>query len=439
MSKMKQMVLICLTLMLILTGCASKTNNQSSGTQTAPSTDAATPSSSQETDGGSKASSDVTLTISRWAGPHADDQAGLLKDFEKETGIKVKMDAIDYGQLHQKQVLNMSGKTGQYDLVWAQEIWVPEYAKTGYLLPLDDMVKDTSLTGSDWDFSDFNKGAIQVDTVDGKLYALPTFAQTPIMVYNKDMFAKEGLQPPKTWDETLKVAKHFHDKGTGIALPAKQGLAAVDVYSALIRSNDGGYFGNDGKLTLTSDANIEALQFWKDLAAVSMKGSTNWHWDEVNKAVQFGQAPFGYTISGIVSQLEDPANSKVAGKVGYAPLPYSKHPFGTSTFWSWCVTADSKHPKEAFKLAAWLTSKKIEKAQSLKNGQIANRQSLFSDKDLAGKAPWLAAVGEALAQSDTEPLGANAPKLLEAMQNSLSAVASKGSDPKQEMEKAQRT
>lgn len=380
----------------------------------------------------------IELVISRWAGPHADDQAAILKQFENETGIRVRMDAIDYFQLRQKQTLNLSGKTGAYDLVWAQEVWLPEYVSSGYLLPLDDFVKDESLSGKDFDLQDFNPNLIKINTINGKLYALPTFVQTPLMVYNKELLQKAGLQPPKTWEETLAVAKALHDKGKGIALPAKQGLAAVDIWIALARSNSGNYFNQEGKLQLVTDQNIETVKYWKELVAVAMKGSTNWHFDEVNKALQFGEAPIGLTISGLCGALEDEQQSKVVGKLGYSALPYKIRPFGTLSFWSWCVAADSRHPKEAYRLAAWLTSKSIEKQMSLKDGQIAARQSLFSDPELVAKAPWLAGVSEALKNADTQPLHKSAPKLMDAMEAALSAVAVNGADPKEQLEQVQK-
>src|ERR1700722_3332258 len=270
---------------------------------------------------GTGAGEKVELVISRWAGPHADDQAVILKQFEKETGIRVRMDAIDYSQLRQKQTLNLSGKTGAYDLVWVQEVWLPEYVSSGYLHPLDVFVKEEALSGKDFDFQDFNPNLIKINTIDGKLYALPTFVQTPLMVYNKELLQKAALQAPKTWEETLAVAKALHDKGKGIALPAKQGLAAVDIWIALARSNNGDYFDQKGKLQLVTEQNIETVEYWKNLVEVSMKGSTNWHFDEVNKALQFGEAPIGLTASGLCGALEDEQQSKVAGKVGYAALP----------------------------------------------------------------------------------------------------------------------
>ena len=74
---------------------------------------------------------------------------------------------------------------------------------------------------TDIDFADFEPSLIKLNSFDGKLYGLPTFVQTPLVVYNKDVFAKDSFQPPKTWEETLAIAKKLKEKGTGIAVPAK--------------------------------------------------------------------------------------------------------------------------------------------------------------------------------------------------------------------------
>ncbi|MFJ4028070.1 extracellular solute-binding protein [Paenarthrobacter sp. NPDC089989] len=51
-------------------------------------------------------------------------------------------------------------------------------------------------------------------TVNGKIYALPNQAIAPIVLYyNKDLFAKAGVQPPKTWDDIMSLVKTFNDMG----------------------------------------------------------------------------------------------------------------------------------------------------------------------------------------------------------------------------------
>lgn len=185
MKKVISLFLVSLLMLSTLLGCGgtSGTGNATGSTATAASTVTPTTPPSTET---------ITLVTSRWAGPNADDQAAVLKDFTAETGIQVKQDAIDYGQLHQKQVLNMSSNTGAYDLVYLQEIWFPEYVKAGYLKPLDDYIKNKDLAGPDFSTDNYIQSFMKIDTSDGKLYALPTFAQADLLAYNTDMITKAG-------------------------------------------------------------------------------------------------------------------------------------------------------------------------------------------------------------------------------------------------------
>lgn len=103
----------------------------------------------------------VHLTISRWSGPDADAMKTLLPEFTKETGIQVTMDAITYDNLQQKQVLDFSTHTGNYDLVWVPEVWLPEYARAGWLQPIQQYVNDPSLNKPDFDFTDFVPAILQ--------------------------------------------------------------------------------------------------------------------------------------------------------------------------------------------------------------------------------------------------------------------------------------
>jgi raffinose/stachyose/melibiose transport system substrate-binding protein len=53
-------------------------------------------------------------------------------------------------------------------------------------------------------------------TVNGKIYALPNQYVAPIVLfYNKELFQKAGVQPPKTWDDIMSLVKTFN--GMGIA------------------------------------------------------------------------------------------------------------------------------------------------------------------------------------------------------------------------------
>src|SRR5262249_51324401 len=221
---------------------------------------------------------------------------------------------------------NMSTKTGEYDLIYVPEAWFGEYSTAGYLTPLDDYVKDAKLTGEGWDFADFSKAGLDVYTANGSLQAIPYFAQTPLLVYDKDALAAAGITAPKTWPELLAAAAKLKEAGTGVALPYRQGSAITNIMAVLLAGNDSGFFDANGKLALNEPAVLETVAFTQELGKSSLNGSNGWHWDEVAKALQFGQAPMGITASGLFRGLEDANESNVAGKLGYAVIPYGKHP-----------------------------------------------------------------------------------------------------------------
>jgi raffinose/stachyose/melibiose transport system substrate-binding protein len=50
--------------------------------------------------------------------------------------------------------------------------------------------------------------------IDGKTYSLPANSIQPVMLfYNKDLFARIGAQPPKTWDDLMALVPRFNAAG----------------------------------------------------------------------------------------------------------------------------------------------------------------------------------------------------------------------------------
>lgn len=371
---------------------------------------------------GQKRTEKPTIVLSRWAGPHADDQKTVLTDYAE---ANARLDDIDYGNLKQKQIQSLSS-SADYDLVWVQEIWLPEYVSKGWLAPLDDLVKKHNV-----DLSIYSNAMVEMNRKDGKLYGFPTFAQTFILTYNKEWFEREGQKVPETVDELIQVARYFKEKGTGIAIPASQGQAAADLYAQFLYSAGGDYFNDEGKLDLLSDEAIYAAELWDELCKYSITGSLTWHHDQVSQAIREEAAPFGITISGLSGLDSDPESSKIVDKVGYAPVPGKELVAGCVSYWSWCVAKNSKNLEEAFKLAAWLTSPEIEKKQALMNGQITAVSSLAEDQEVVEKIPFLPATSKTLENAKTQPTSSSAARIFEPLCAALSEIASTDKAPRE--------
>lgn len=69
-------------------------------------------------------------------------------------------------------------------------------------------------------------------TFDGKIYGVPYNGIQPVVFfYNKDVFASNGVQPPKTWDDLLAAVKTFKAKGV---TPISVGGAGTDNWTYLM-------------------------------------------------------------------------------------------------------------------------------------------------------------------------------------------------------------
>ena len=63
------------------------------------------------------------------------------------------------------------------------------------------------------DLSVFSKDDLQFGEIDGKLNALPIAYNSPVIFYNRDIYAKYGLSVPETWDDLFAAAEVMREDG----------------------------------------------------------------------------------------------------------------------------------------------------------------------------------------------------------------------------------
>ena len=83
----------------------------------------------------------MPIAWSTIAGFYTDAMAELVQDFESKNCVKAKIVNIDNSQLYDKQVIEMVGKTGAYDVVTLETAEKAEFAENGYIQPMDDYIK----------------------------------------------------------------------------------------------------------------------------------------------------------------------------------------------------------------------------------------------------------------------------------------------------------
>ncbi len=143
----------------------------------------------------------------------------------------------------------------------------------------------------------------EANTVNGKVVALPAFADSMFLYYRKDLLDKYGIAPPKTWDELTAAAKKIAE---GEKNPDLQGLSfqgkAIEgaVCTFLLPYwSQGKNLVENGKLTFDKTAAVNSLKLWKSFVdqGVAKKNIAEVATDDTRKEFQAGNVVFAVNWS----------------------------------------------------------------------------------------------------------------------------------------------
>jgi ABC-type glycerol-3-phosphate transport system substrate-binding protein len=140
------------------------------------------------------------------------------------------------------------------------------------IVPLDNVIKKG--------FPKFFPGLLADLSFNGKLYAIPVDANSLHVAYNKDIFKKYGLQPPKTLAQFIKIHNVLKSNGIdtmGAPIPAFAGADLFFQYVAYTdKTNKAIHLANAGKLSWTDPRFVKALGYVQQYATNELVNSTSW-------------------------------------------------------------------------------------------------------------------------------------------------------------------
>ena len=332
--------------------------------------------------------------------PYTDAMEPLFPEFEKLTGITIKHEKLPETQFREKLLLALSTGAGTYDAFMTGYIDNFRYVGGGWIEPLDDYVADTNRTDPAWDFADFYPSLIEVNRWDGtpgagvgkgKLWALPVNEEGYALFYRKDIFDAQGIAVPTTYDELLATAEKLH--GTEFEGQKISGFVARgDRTWPTMTTGYGTVFWSYGaevmdpeswKSTVNSDAGVAATEYWGKLMKFAPDGVTGFTWYEAMQAFMSGTVAMFIDADHMSGSFEDPAQSKVAGKVGYAIPP--KGPAGVKTniwIWSLGLASKAKEKDAAWLFMQWATSADVLKTSTVKNNINPTRRSVATSPEV---------------------------------------------------------
>ena len=180
----------------------------------------------------------------------------LVKEYEsKHPDVKVEVSVYSWNDVDRKvKELVDAGKEPDMAQIGAYA----DYADKDLLYTADDLLSITAQ-------ADLASQLATAGQVKGVQYGMPFAASTRLLFYNKTLFKRAGLTPPKTWTELASDARALKQQGVKYpyALPLGPEEAQAETMQWLL-SGGGGYTDDVGTYGIDSAQNVHTFDWLKD-------------------------------------------------------------------------------------------------------------------------------------------------------------------------------
>jgi multiple sugar transport system substrate-binding protein len=317
---------------------------------------------------------------------------------QRVTLIQLPDDAND--QLDQL-VTNLQARSDVYDVMNLDVIWTAQFASSGWIIPINPGL---------FPLSGFLKPAVATATYEGKLYSVPFTSNAGLLYYRKDILAKAGVSPPRTWaqlaDEARTIAPRYGLAGYGSQFANYEGLTVN--FAEAVQSAGGRIISASGtRVTVDSPQARAALSFlvsgfregWIPKASLGWDEEASRHAFEAGKVLFLRNWPYVYGDA----STPGPGN-EVAGKFGVTYLP-GQHGPGSSTLGgaNLAISAYSRHQRTALAFIRFLTSLSSERQVLVDASQPPVWTRLYENPALIKRFPYLPVLKKAILTAQPRP------------------------------------
>jgi multiple sugar transport system substrate-binding protein len=277
----------------------------------------------------------VEATVVTFTGPQiAEPLQRRAPDFKELTGATINVVTVPFSDLYSKLLTDFATGTNSIDgMVFAPQ-WMVDYIEPGYLEDITERVNaDAAL---EWDdvapfFRDFSA------TYNGRIYTIPLDGDFQMVYYRSDLLDEAGLEPPRTWEDYIAIAKTFHgqdlngddkaDYGSCIAKARNQQSYwfIISVAAGFLQSQgtgQGAFFNTDDMSPLFNNEAVgKALDLYAETTQYGPPDELNLNVGDTRGLFTSGRCALSLDWGDIGTLALDPATSKVQNNVGAVILP----------------------------------------------------------------------------------------------------------------------
>jgi ABC-type glycerol-3-phosphate transport system substrate-binding protein len=289
------------------------------------------------------------LRIGYQPSPIQDASIAMFETWGAKKGIKIVKVPNSYGVYVEKMTASLTSNSDQYDVIWHNDDWGQLWAHL--LEPTDDI--EALKYAEKWGMDKVVFGNAQ-----GQNTVVPMGQTFSVFFYRSDLVKPEEV--PKTLAELVETSKKLQ-AANKVKFGYVGGMAMNHSWFSWLWS----MWGNNCDV-LTEPCMKETVEYWWDAInthKISPRGMPAYDRNEANAIFMGGDAAFTVADSLWWGTFNDPAKSKMAGKIAAARFPLGpnrKEPFAWDDIWGWAIPKSISPERKALAkemLAAMMVDK----------------------------------------------------------------------------------
>jgi ABC-type glycerol-3-phosphate transport system substrate-binding protein len=365
------------------------------------------------------------------------------KEFTELTGIETEWTFIPFGSLQEKVAAEGIAANGTYDVVNYLDSWGPP--NSHWLAPIDDLMKRDGISMDRYPAA-FARSA----QFEGKTLGFPLRAHPQLIFYRKDLIPN----PPKSWDEVIKIGKELKKSNPDIAPLAlyynndgnRQNLF---IWINFLWAAGADVFNDDGTAAWASEAGLKATEDYIALHTthkVTNPNSLAFVEQDARQSFMQGKSAMIPVWWWAYSGFYNPKSSTLTkDQVAFSGMPsYNGVTKTYAISMPFSISQYSKNQGAAWEFLKWLSNPDMDKANAIER-EVAGKQivnnvvtHIASLKDPAVNAAndgIQAAAWDSLKESDIMPQIPEWPEVGDVLSAAI-AKAAAGGDVRELMKEA---
>jgi len=333
-------------------------------------------------------------------------QATLAKECTESSGgaydIVVRLLPNDASAQREQLVRRLAAQDTGIDLMSLDPPFTAEFSNAGFLAPIPEADQKLVTQG-------VLEGAVKQATWEGKIVAVPFWANTQLLWYRKHVAKEAGLDmsKPVTWDQLIDAAVQT---GTTVEVQANR-YEGYSVWINALIAGAGGQIvqdaaaGPDANISLDTPAAEKTAGIIAKLAGSPAADPAMSTAQETESLAGFTRDDGGFLVNWPYT-FADPTTEGIRDDIGWARYPEtvagepSEPPLGGINL---AISAFSEHKDLALDAAKCITSVEHQKDYMLNAGNPAAKAVVYSEPEIQEAYPMAAQIRESIDDATPRP------------------------------------